>query len=582
MAGWGLSQSPRCSRFPRHLLLIGLALWGSGCTGSAGPSPSASRGDRVRPVERPVRPTQTAPIPELHGVEFVDVAAAYGLDYAWPEQERPLRALDAFGCGCAAFDADNDGWADILLVAEPYPVLFRNVAGERFERVKGDPLQSVAGKWKSCAIGDYDGDGLLDVLVAGYHCLALYKNLGGWGFQLATQEAGLDAANHDHWGASAGFMDLDGDAWLDLVIVNCIAFGPESPQYCELTPGVVSGCIPRTYPAEHGEIWRNNGHGGFEAVPGSAGMDQTHGVGLVLAFTDIDVDGRVDFYIGNDGVPADFLRNLGGLQFQNIASSSGLALSESAMAVASMGADWADYNRDGRLDLAVSNFQNLSFVLFRNVGENCFLDASAQTDLARVTKNRLGFGTKWVDFENDGWPDLYFINGHVYDNSASVQGPGAQFRQRLLLLRNERGKKFVDLVPALGPGVQRTMVGRGSATVDFNNDGRIDLLGVDYEGPVLLLENRARGGNHWLTLDLRGAPPNAFAYGARVVGKRGEQTWVSEVSPVSSYLSSSDVRVHWGLGAEIGLDAVEVRWPSGKLQVIRDVTADQILRIAEK
>ena len=291
----------------------------------------------------------------------------------------------------------------------------------------------------------------------------------------------------------------------------------------------------------------------------------------------------MDLYIGNDAVPADFLHNLGGMQFENIADKSGLAVEDRrSRAIASMGADWGDFNRDGLLDLAVSDFQGNYFVLFRNTGESLFVGASAAMGLTTATRNRLGFGTKWADFENDGWPDLFFVNGHVYDNASDVEGRGAEFRQPLLLFRNEQGRKFVDLVPALGPDVRRTMVGRGSATADFNNDGRIDLLAVDYEGPVMLLENRTRPDNYWLTLDLRAAAPNVFAYGARVVGKAGEQVWLADVSPASSYLSSSDPRTHWGLGSIPQLDTLEIRWPSGKKQTLHDVFANQILRVDEE
>jgi hypothetical protein len=576
-----MSQALRLALFPALAFPFLCAVAGSGCSGPPAPPPDSTRSATVILPDPRQSPDSTSAVLDPGAVDFADVAAVRGLDYAWPEQPRPMRALEAFGCGCAAFDADDDGWQDVLLVGDPHPVLFRNVDGLRFEKQGNDGLQQVAGNWKGCAIGDYDGDGLLDVLLIGYRCLALYRNAGGLQFRLVTAEAGLDPGNHRHWGSSAGFMDLDGDGWLDLVLLNCIDFGPESRQYCEFRPGVLSGCIPRSYPPERGEIWRNTGQGSFEMVPDTAGMKDTRGVGLVLAFTDIDDDGRMDFYVGNDAVPADFLHNLGGLQFENNAAAYGLAVDGGANEIAAMGADWADFDRDGRLDLAVSNFQLLSFVVFRNVAVNCFVDASVRTDLSRFTRNRLGFGTKWVDFENDGWPDLFFVNGHVYDNAAEVQGAGVAFRQPICLLRNAEGRKFLDLVPGLGADIQRAMVGRGSATADFNNDGLIDLLAVDYEGPVMLLENRSRSANHWLTIDLRAAYPNRFAYGAHVVGQAGSQVWLADVSPASSYLSSSDPRIHWGLGQTVKLDTLTIRWPSGREQVLHDVAGDRILRHEE-
>lgn len=554
----------------------------SGCSDDAAPTVSARQESPSTIQGQPHGSTAKPVVPDLRGVDFVDVAHARGLEYVWPEQQRPMRALDAFGCGCAAFDADNDGWQDVLLVGDPYPALFRNCEGTRFENVTtASGLAAVNGAWKGCAIGDYNGDGLPDVLLTGYRCLALLKNMGNLRFELATVEAGLEAFNQGHWGASAGFMDLDGDGWLDLVILNYVVFGPDSKQYCELSPGVRSGCSPRSYPPERGEIWRNTGRGSFELTPDSWGMSQTHGVGLVLAFIDLDEDGRMDFYVGNDGVPADFLHNRGDMRFENDAMTCGLALDGAGKEIASMGADWADFDRDGLLDLAVSNFQRLSFAVFRNAGNNCFIDVATRTDLARATQNRLGFGAKWIDFDNDGWPDLSFVNGHVYDNAADVEGPGTKFRQPNCLFRNESGKKFVDLVPALGQDVQRTLVGRGSATADFDNDGRVDLLMVDFEGPAMLLENRSKSNNHWLKVDLHGAAPNLFAYGARVTGRAGNQTWLGEVSPASSYLSSSDPRIHWGLGDVVQLDTLVIRWPSGREQTLHEIVVDRILRVDE-
>ncbi|TXT17096.1 MAG: ASPIC and UnbV [Planctomycetota bacterium] len=223
------------------------------------------------------------------GIAFADVAQERGLKYVWPQQPRPMTALDAFGAGCAAFDADNDGWQDVLLIGDPTPALFRNLGDGRFEDLTAaSGLKAVSGHWTGCAIGDFDGDGLLDVLLTGYHQLALFKNLGQLRFQEVTATAGLDLRNQGYWGASAGFMDLDGDQWLDLVILNYVVYGPDSKKYCEYAPGVRSGCAPRSYPPEQGQIWRNNGSGRFELVPTEQGMQQTHGVGLVLAFSDLD------------------------------------------------------------------------------------------------------------------------------------------------------------------------------------------------------------------------------------------------------------------------------------------------------
>lgn len=528
-------------------------------------------------ITAPADDPKTQAIADSHGVEFVDVAAGLGLDYVWPQQPRPMRTDESFGNGCALLDYDRDGWLDVLLVCDPHARLYRNTHG-RFEDVTtGSGLTVAEGDWTGCAVGDYDGDGWPDILLTGIHHLALFKNDGGKRFVETTKQAGLDRQNGGHWGASAGFMDLDGDAYLDLVIINYVVFGPDVKQYCEITPGVISGCPPREYTPERGEIWRNTGAGGFELLPESAGMQDTSGVGMVLAFTDLDDDGRMDFYIGNDGAFADLMHNQGGMTFKNIGHFSGVA-AKNFNAMAAMGADWADFDRDGLLDLTVTNYQGLFFTVFRNAGDKFFVDAGGSTDISPKTRDRLGFGAKWLDMNNDGWPDLSYANGHVYDNVDQIH-QGHLFRQPLMLFLNQEGKKFVDVAPTQAAEVGRPLVGRGSATGDFNNDGRIDLLVVDFEGPVMLLENRTQSDNHWITFDLQGQAPNVLAYGAKITANAGDQVWVSQVSPASSYMSSSDPRVHFGLGAVNVLDNVTVRWPDGEETTLKNVVADQILPV---
>jgi hypothetical protein len=576
-------------------IAVGAVLWLTG----RGKRSSDLTLDLSRPPSVPVKQ-----VVETGGVDFAEVAAERGLLHVWPQQPRPMRSPEAFGCGCATFDYDNDGWQDVLLVADPHVRLYHNEGGRRFEEVTessglmssqadwvtASGLPTPLPDWIAAAVGDYDGDGWLDLLLTGFHRLALFKNDGGKAFVDVTTQAGLDPANHEHWGASAGFMDLDGDEYLDLVILNYVVFGPDSKQYCELTTGVLSGCPPKEYPPEYGEIWRNTGRGGFEMVPSSPdGMKDTNGVALVLAFTDVDDDLKQDFYVGNDGVKADFMQNLGGMKFKNKGIEIGLSVGREFRPMAAMGADWADFNRDGRLDLIVTDFQSNCFALFRHdvfqkadgkPPAHSFQEVGNLTGISLSTCNRLGFGAKWIDMDNDGWPDICFVNGHVYDNAGDLK-PGETLRQATMLFRNERGRRFVDLVPVLDKALAKPIVGRGSATADFDNDGRVDLLIVDYEGPPLLFENRSKTENHWVKFDLRGAGTNTFAYGARVTAHAGEQVWVLEVSPVSSYLSSSDPRIHFGLGSLTSLERVEIRWPSGNVEVLSEVSADQIVRVVE-
>lgn len=525
----------------------------------------------------------TPPKIDAGGIDFADVAQELGITYELPQQPRPMRSPEAFGSGCAIFDYDGDSWVDVLLVADPYPRLYHNLGGKKFEDATAEAGLTLAnGDWMGCAVGDYDGDGWLDLLLTGFHRLALFRNAGGRGFEEATGQVELDPMNHGHWGASAGLMDLDNDGDLDLVILNYVEFGPDSKQYCELSKGVLSGCPPKEYEPEFGEVWRNNGPDGFELIPAEqSGMKDTHGVGLVLAFIDYDDDQRMDFYIGNDGTPAELMHNLGDMKFENVGTLSGLSVGRNYKPMAAMGADWADYNRDGLLDLTVTDFQRNCFAVYRNEGSGFFVEVGNMTGLSLTTCERLGFGAKWLDMDNDRWPDICFVNGHVYDNAADIEGKSVQFRQPIMLFRNLEGARFVDLAPLLDQRVARPLVGRGSATGDFNRDGRTDVLVVDYEGPAMLLENRSKSTGHWLTLELRAAAPNVFAYGARATGYAGGEVWVGQVSPPSSYLSSSDLEIHWGLGDFDHLDKLTIRWPSGDEQVFENIAADQFLRLTE-
>lgn len=562
---------------------------------------------------------------ETGGIQFTEVAKERGLLHVWPRQPRPMTLRETFGCGCATFDYNNDGLQDVLLVADPHPILFRNTGDGAFENVtaesglKAIPAHGVTASprspgsldeagvghrgrshggrgirsaqwadWTGVAVGDYDGDGWLDVLLTGFHRLALFRNDGGKTFSDVTRQAGLDSANHAHWGSSAGFMDLDGDSRLDLVVLNYVAFGPDSRQYCELVPGVVSGCPPNFYPPERGEIWRNTGRGAFEMLAASAAMDETSGVALVLAFTDLDGDNRQDLYIGNDRTRAEFLHNQGEMEFKNTAVEIGLTAGPGWIPMAAMGADWGDFNRDGLLDLTVTDYQGNSFALFQHEAHDSggsarwhsFVEVGHPTGVGPATRNRLGFGVKWLDMDNDGWPDLCYANGHVYDNAGEINA-GETFRQPSLLLRNDTGRRFVDLTPAFDPALAKPIVGRGSATADFNNDGRVDLLIVDYEGAPLLLENQSQTENHWIKFDLHGAGANTFAYGARITAQADDMVWVGEASPASSYLSSSDPRIHFGLGKLTSLDTVTIRWPSGRVEELHDVRADKIVHVVE-
>lgn len=508
------------------------------------------------------------------GIHFREVAAERGVRFKWGHGGKsPLTALETFGCGCAFLDANEDGWLDILLVGEPACGLFLNDGSGKFADVsQTGGVAAPKGQWKGCAVGDFTGDGHDDLILTGYRVIAALQGNGQGNFKDITAATSLTEKG---WGSSAGLMDLDTDGDLDLVVGHYVIFGPNSPQYCSLGPGVRTGCPPRTYDPEFTRIFRNDGKGRFTDVTAGSGLEKTHGKALVFAFADYDGDGKTDFYIGNDGTPADLMRNLGGLRFDNEAVAMGVAMGVYNQAQAAMGADWGDYDRDGRLDLVVTAFSREPYSVYHHRGA-FFENTSTQNGVAEATKTPLGFGVEWLDADNDGMLDLVFANGHVYDGVAKIE-PESTYLQPLQFLRNVEGH-FEDESARSGDFL-KPILGRGLASGDFDNDGRIDLLVVDYEGEVVLLHNESEPAKSWLQLQLAGPKGNRWAYGARVVVSAAGIRYVEEVSPTSSYLSSSAPWLHFGLGPASDVEKIEVRWPNGKNVRYPRQTLNQRLRL---
>jgi hypothetical protein len=519
---------------------------------------------------RTVRPASVpGSVPATPYPRYRNVAPEAGIRFRWGNAGRsPLSNLETFGCGCAFLDANQDGWLDILLVGEPTCALFLNRGDGSFEDAsERSGLSRVRGPWKGCAVGDVDGDGYLDLLLTGYNALKLLRGAPGPRFQDVTQASGLRPRG---WGSSAGFMDLDGDGRLDLVVGNYVVTGPGIDWYCEIVPGVRSGCPPHHYSPQFARLWRNNGDGTFADVSAAAGMKDTHGKVLALGFADYDSDGRPDFYLANDGTPGDLMHNLGSRngapRFENVGVAQGVALGVYNQAQAAMGVDWADYDGDGRLDLVTTAFSDEPYSLYHNLG-SFFENVSTRVGIAGPTAKPLGFGAKFVDVDNDGWPDLVFANGHVYDNVRQIDARST-YRQPMQLFRNHQGQSFEDASARAGADFAFPIVGRGLATGDYDQDGRVDLLVVDYEGEPRLLRDEAPHSGHWLELELAARGPNRFAYGARVTLRAGGRVWVQEVTPASSYLSSSSPWLHFGLGALTRVDEIRVRWPDGRVDIV--------------
>ena len=503
------------------------------------------------------------------GIRFVDVAKPAGIDYIFStvikedKYALALTILETIGNGCAFLDYDNDGNLDILLVG-PHLALFKGDGKGHFTDVTHQTgLDKPHGHFLGCAVGDYDNDGYEDIYISGYRTGLLLHNNHGKSFTDVTRAAGI---HPEHWGTSCGWADFDGDGRLDLLVANYVQFGPDPlryPQRCEPL-----ACPPQNYRPELPTCYHNLGGGRFADISLSSGLHATEGKGLGVAFADYDGDGRPDILIANDEVAGDLFHNDGGLHFTNVGRASGTAFGPDGTVQGGMGADWADYDGDGQLDAVVTTYQDQPKSLYHNDGHGLFHNASQATRVFEASKPTVAFGVKWLDYDNDGWPDLLIANGNV-DNHINVMFPDQRYRQRALVLHNAGGARFTDESAALGPDLQKPIVGRGLATGDFDNDGRIDALMVDSNGPPLLLHNQGGHVGHWLGLSLVGTGrSNRDAIGARVTLTAGGRTQVKEVQTAGSYLSASDKRLLFGLGAATHIDSLTVRWPDGRVQAM--------------
>ncbi len=510
---------------------------------------------------------------------FVDVSQSAGLrlQYTIPGK-RPLNILQTIGEGCAFLDYNNDGNLDILLVG-PKPALYRGDGHGRFTDVTHETgLDGLSGHFLGCAVGDYDNDGFDDIYLTAYRGGVLLHNERGRGFRDVTKASGLTA---QPWATSAAFFDADGDGRLDLYVGDYVDFGPHTnPQLCN-SQGLATGCGPTDYRALRGALFRNLGGGRFADVTTAWGLDKAQGRTLGVAAAPFGPDFRPTLAIANDETPGD-LFVLQGARSRDIGMAAGMALSGSEK-YGGMGIDWGDYDNDGRLDLVIATYQNQSKLVLRNVGDLFEMQETGRLGMFSSLQY-VAFGVKWLDFDNDGWLDLMFANGHTLDNADQVMAFGVvmnpTYRQPIILYQNRGGKYFGDVSNRLAGGAERSIVGRGLAIGDFDNDGRIDALVVDAEGKPLLLHNVEPHAGHWLELKLRGTRSNRDGIGALVTVTASKQRLTRLCTTGGSYLSASDRRVHVGLG-KATTATVSIRWPSGITRNYGRITADKIVSLQE-
>ena len=530
---------------------------------------------------------QGSPLAASRRVQFRDVTSEAGVVFQHQNGKSDNKLMvETFGSGVAWIDYDNDGFLDLyfangsdLAAKTPSPgnMLLRNTGHGTFVDVTATAgIRGNGGFATGVAVGDYDDDGLLDLFVTYFGSNILYRNIGDGRFSNVTGKAGL--AKSVRWSSSSGFFDYDRDGDLDLYVVNYLEYRLEENPYCGFQKeGYRMYCHPSYFDGSPDELYRNDGDGTFTDVSLEAGVANPSGKGLGVTFADFDLDGDLDIYVANDAV-RNFLYRNDGDTFQDVAYSAGVGYDANGKPQAGMGTDSGDLDGDGRLDLFVTNFSEELNALYRNLGHLEFEDVSQSSGL-RSAFLPLGFGTKLFDFENDGDLDIYVTNGHVIDN-IRLYNPQLSYAQKDLLYDNVDGK-FQDVSALSGPAFQIEYVGRGAAVGDYDNDGDLDIVVSNCGQPPFLMRNDGGNRNHWIAIKARGTVSNTFGLGAKVRVESGSRVQVKEINNVGSYLSSHDIRLYFGLGSEQKVKRIEIIWPSGNKQILRDIPADQILLIEE-
>lgn len=520
-------------------------------------------------------------ITQKAGIHFTHNNAAYGKKFL-PE---------TMGPGVAFIDYDNDGWQDIFLVngtdwpgrpaKHSTPKLYHNNHDGTFTDVTHKAGLDVEMFGMGVAVGDYDNDGYDDLFVTAMGQSRLFHNNGNGSFTDVTQKAGL--AGPKEFSTSAAWVDYDKDGKLDLVVGNYVQWSIDGDLYCTLDGKSKSYCTPESYKGTSVRLWHNRGNGTFEDATQRAGLGDPTSKTLGIALLDYDNDGWTDLLFSNDTQPNKLYRNNGNGTFTEKAVVAGVAFSEDGVARAGMGVDAADYDRSGAPSILITNFANQMLSLYHNEGKGLFVDEAPRSEVGRASLLTLGFGCFFFDYDLDGWPDILITNGHIDEDIQRVQ-PNVKYAMSPHLFRNLGKGDFQEVTKSVGAAFAAPRVGRGAAYGDVNNSGRLDLLLSTNGGPAYLFENVATGSgkvNQSLRLKLVGTKSNRDGIGTvvKLTGSGGTQSQMLRSG--SSYLSSSELVLTFGLGAADQADAIEIRWPSGQIDKLNHIPAGQTVTVTE-
>jgi enediyne biosynthesis protein E4 len=528
---------------------------------------------------------------------FEDVTTKSGICFKHESSRTSQKYLpESMGAGVAMFDYDNDGWLDLFFVngaklQDPMPRsaspdkadprywnrLYRNNRDGTFTDVTERAGLQGRLYGMGVATGDYDNDGNVDLLVTNLGGNILYHNNGDGSFTDVTAKAGVGGSG---WCTGACFVDYDRDGRLDLIVSRYAQWDFSLDIYCgEHRPGYRSYCHPDQFEPITHLVFHNNGDGTFTDVSKKCGLSGFPGKGLGIAIDDFDGDGWPDIFVANDSVAEQLFRNNHDGTFAEVALLSGLAYDQNGHAFAGMGADFGDYKNTGWPSVFVNALANQKYKLFRN-DKGTFDDVTDSIGLGASTMSHSGWGAKWVDYDNDGWLDLFIAQGHVMDNIQLTE-PTLRYLEPPLLLKNEQGR-FSNVSSQSGSVFTTPIAARGSAFGDLDNDGLVDVAINCNNGKAIILRNQSANGNHWLALNLIGVSSNRDAIGSkiRLVTDSGQQQ-TRFVSTAGSYISASDKRAHFGLGPSKKIQLIEITWPSGIVQRIESVSVDQILTVKE-